>query len=117
MDSINDILSSLSSEDIDSLKSMAQSIFGSDEQPQPQSKQSPPDMSVSPEMLMKISSVMNMMNNSHTDDRYKLIEARKPNLSQKRQKKADEAMQMLKVLEILPLITELYKGGDDNADG
>ena len=53
---------------------------------------------------------------SQDSGRYRLIEALKPNLSKERQKKADEAMQILKILEILPLISELYKGGENNAD-
>lgn len=118
MDSINDIISSLSSEDIDSLKTMAQSLFG--DEPQGSAQQSAgtassPDGPFSPDMLMKIYSLMNKMNSPSSSGRYKLLEALKPNLSKERQKKADEAMRILKVLEILPMITELYKGGENNA--
>ena len=108
-------LSSLSPDDINSLKSMAESIFGSQNEKEtaaPTGQSSGFD-SISPEMLIKISSVMNMMNNSADNEKCRLIEALRPNLSKKRQKKADEAMQMLKLLEILPIISELTNGGDN----
>lgn len=113
MDSLNDILSSLTADDIETLKSMADSLFSSGGE---KTERSEPkcDSFLSPEMLMKLSSVMNMMN-SEGSDRYKLIEALKPNLSSRRRKKADEAMQMMKMLEIIPIIAELNKSGDNNA--
>lgn len=112
MDSLNDILTSLSSEDINSLKNIAESVFSSDEK---QTSQPAPDLfgGINPEMIMKISSVMNAMNSSE-NERCRLIEALKPNLSQKRQKKADEAMQMLKILDILPMLNLLNPNGDNN---
>ena len=117
MDNINDILSSLTPDDIDALKSMADSLFSS-----AQSTQSKPSSCeqndgfgsfVSPDMLIKLTSVMSALN-SAGGERYRLIEALKPNLSRRRRQKADEAMQIMKLLEILPLIADLNKSGDDN---
>ncbi len=110
MDSINDILSSLSPDDINSLKSIADSIFTTDNN---QKSQPAPDLlgGISPEMLMKISNIMGAMK-SGDNERCRLIEALKPILSQRRQKKADEAMQMLKIIDILPMINLL--NGDNN---
>ena len=67
MDSLNDILSSLSPDDINSLKSMAESIFGSQNEKETAAPtgQSSGFNSINPEMLMKISSVMNMMKSIH----------------------------------------------------
>lgn len=112
MDSLNDILSSLSPEDINSLKSIADSVFGADEK---QKSQPAPDLlgGITPEMIMKISNIMGAMN-SNDNQRCRLIEALKPNLSQRRQKKADEAMQMLKLLDILPMLNLLNLNGDNN---
>lgn len=113
MDSLSDILSSLSAEDINSLKSIADSLFSSDGQPKENSSND--FMSgLNPEMLMKISSIMSMMNSQSGNERFKLIEALKPNLSRQRQKKADEAMQMLKIMEIIPLLNLLNSNGDEN---
>ena len=89
MDGINDILSSLSDEDIENLKSAAAELFGS----QPQESEAPPpsgapDISKllnNAQMMAKLSSIMNAMNKK--DDRTKLIEALKPLLSEKRRKK------------------------------
>ncbi len=112
MDSLNDILASLSTEDINSLKAIADSVFSNGE---PQKAQPANDIfgSISPEMIMKISSVMSAIN-SGDNERCRLIEALKPNLSHKRQKKADEAMQMLKLLDILPMLNLLNLNGDNN---
>ena len=112
MDSINDILSSRSSQDISSLKAMAESVFGSDSSA-PEQNQSAQGFNLSPDMLLKLSSVMNAMN-SAGGEKYRLIEALKPNLSEKRQKKANEAMQMMKILEILPMLGNLNSSGDNN---
>ena len=115
MDSLNDILSSLSPDDINSLKSVAESVFGAQNgnESATADKNNAGFDSINPEMLMKISSIMNMMNNSAGNDKCRLIQALRPNLSKKRQKKADEAMQMLKLLEILSLISQLTGNGDD----
>ena len=84
---------------------------------QPQESEAPPpsgapDISKlldNAQMMAKLSSIMNAMNKK--DDRTKLIEALKPLLSEKRRKKADEAMQILKLLDILPTLSNLM-GGD-----
>ncbi len=114
MDSINDILSSLTPDDIDALKSMADSVFGASEENSNQKNKSTGFESfITPEMLIKLSNIMNMMNSSDSG-RYRLIEALKPNLSLRRRQKADEALQLLKILEIIPLLTDLNKSGDNN---
>lgn len=112
MDSLNDILSSLTPEDINSLKGIADSFFSSQEKQK--SDQSPELFGgISPEILMKLSGIMGAINSSD-NQRCHLIEALKPNLSQQRQKKADEAMQMLKILDILPMLNLLNSSGDND---
>lgn len=114
MDSINDILGKLSSDDMESLKAAAQSILGGGQmpfqegQPNSETQQQPdaanmfnPDM-LSPEMLLKISSMMSMFNKK--DSRSDLINALKPHLSAEHRKKADEAMQFLKLMDLLPML-------------
>lgn len=114
MDSLNDILSSLSPDDINSLKSIADSVFGNEEK---QKSQPLNDLfsGISPEMLMQISGVMSAMN-SGSNERCRLIEALKPNLSRARQKKADEAMQLLKIMDIIPVLNLLKTDGDSNGN-
>ena len=113
MDGINDILSSLSDEDTEKLKSAAAELFGSP----PQESEAPPpsgapDISKlldNAQMMAKLTSIMGAMN--RPDSRTRLIEALKPLLSEKRRRRADEAMQIIKLLDILPTLTQLM-GGD-----
>ena len=118
MDSINDIISSLSADDIENLKAAAESFFGgkTDNKKEEQSQPPPgmPDLSSilgNAQMMAKISSIMGMMNKK--DSRSELIKALKPLLSEKRRKRADDAVQMLKLFKILPMMGQLM-GGDKN---
>ena len=63
------------------------------------------------QMMAKLSSIMSAMNKP--DQRAELIKALKPLLSEKRRKRADDAMQMLRLFEVLPLMSELM-GGNRN---
>lgn len=112
MDSINDILSSLTDEDMENLRAAADSLFSSDEGGEKNGGGMPDftDILGNARMIAKISSLMGAMNKS--DDRTRLIEALKPLLSEKRRKRADEAMQMMKLFEILPALSGLM-GGDN----
>ena len=116
MDSINDILSSLTDEDMENLRAAAENLFSQDngsKEKSPDSDFAMPDFSDllgNAQMLAKISSVMGAMNKK--DDRTRLIEALKPLLSEKRRRRADEAMRMMKLLDLLPLIGQITGGGD-----
>lgn len=125
MDNINDIIGSLSEDDIASLKSAAQAMFGGNpdinlddllnsSQKSEQEKHhggektedSPFDFAsaFTPEMFAKISTIMGSIGKK--DSRYDLISALKPHLSENKRKRADEALQMLKLFEILPLLQD-----------
>ena len=112
MENISEILSSLSDEDMENLRAAAENIFSQDNGSKAQTSDpefSMPDFSDllgNAQMISKISSIMNAMNKK--DDRTRLIEALKPLLSEKRRRKADEAVQMMKPMALLPLI-----GGND----
>lgn len=115
MDSLNDILSSLTDEDMENLREAASSLFGnteSDEKKQDSSSAMPDFGSIlgNAQMMAKLGTVMGAMNKS--DNKTRLIEALKPLLSEKRRRKADEAMQMMKLMELLPMITQIM-GGDN----
>ena len=114
---ISSILSSLSSEDINNLKTMANSILGGEkkepEKNEPQknsdngnfkmpdlSSLGLPDMSQFSNLLPLLSQL-----NSH-DEREDFICALKPLLSDERRRKADEAMKFIKLLSIIPLLKE-----------
>lgn len=100
---LSDIISSLSEEDISNLKEAAQSIFGN-EQKTDEASPLPDLSSLDPKMLGKITSVMSALNKK--DSRVELISALKPFLSSNRQVKADEAVKIIKLLELIPILKE-----------
>ncbi len=116
MDNINDIISSLTDEDIENLKAAAANLFGNMQDDSPKKESAPadngmPDLSQllgNAQMMAKLSSIMGAMNKK--DSRAALIEALKPLLSEKRRRRADDAMQMIKLFDILPQITDLMGG-------
>lgn len=112
------ILSSLSSEDINNLKNVANSILRG-ENSQEQERKEPtknndngdfkmpdlsslglPDMSQFSNLLPLLSAL------NSRDEREDFICALKPLLSDERRKKADEAMKFVKLLSIIPLLKE-----------
>lgn len=113
---IGGILSSLSKDDIENLKNVASSFFGGaggekkvEESFEKEKKSNTtadfsslglPDMSQLQGLLPLLSAL-----NSH-DDREDFIYALKPLLSNERQKKADEALKLIKLLSIIPLLRE-----------
>ena len=107
MDNISDILSSLSEEDINNLKQTAASIF-SKENTTPPSENTGSEKLIpggfDAELIGKIGSLMNSMKND--DKRCTLIEALRPYLSKERQRRCDEALKILRLISVLPLIRE-----------
>lgn len=100
---ISDILSSLTPEDIDQLKSIASSLTGAT-QAETKKEQPQQDNIFNADMLGKIGKLSNAV--SADDNRTALIKALKPMLSDERQQKADEVMKILKIIQLLPLIRE-----------
>ncbi len=107
-DSLHDIIANLSDKDIDNLKNMAQNIFGG-ENAEP-NKENSASGDLSNINFAQIGQIMNTVKGE--DDRTKLIKALKPMLSPSKQRKADEAIKMLRLFRILPLIRDsgLLKG-------
>ena len=125
MDNLNDIISSLSADDIDMLKGVASSILGNaGESAQSNSSPAPPAPSASASsasnalsslglnagdfhMMMKAKAIFDKMNstsNKNTD----LILALKPHLSPENRSKADAAVKILRLFEILPMLKDLF---------
>lgn len=101
---LNTLLSSLSSEDISSLGDMAQQLLGSAPELNGDEQQSNIFGSLDPAMLAKIMQIMPLLQSGAENDRTRLICALKPLLSKGRRQKADEALQLIRLLEILPMI-------------
>jgi len=104
MDNLNELLSSISPEDMEKLKDAAASIFGNSQQ-KSESEQKAEPKSSSPsgdELTRTLMSVASQMNRE--DDRTKFISSLRPLLSEERQKKADEAIKFMKLMDLLPLV-------------
>lgn len=118
MDNVNEIISSLSSEDIEMLKGVASSILGEkveDEKSQslPVSQQATNPLaniglnSADFQMMMRAKSIIDKMNSASSKNA-DLINALKPHLSPQSQKKADNAIRIMKLFEILPYLKDLF---------
>lgn len=102
---ISDIISSLSEDDIASLRTTAESLFGSEKEKKKEESSFPFD-GIDPQTIGRITRIMSAMNSSSSNPRCDLIKALKPLLSEDKQKRADDALKIMKLLDILPLIQE-----------
>lgn len=111
---LNEILGNLSAADMDMLKNAAASILGSNEEQAPKQTTTPQaaqsQLGIDADdfkMMMKAKSIFDKMNsasNKNTD----LILALKPHLSPENQEKADSAIRLLRLFEILPLLKDMF---------
>ncbi len=114
-ENIENIISSMSSEDMEMLKNAAESIFASmgynEEKREKRQEKSGADifggMGIDFETVTKIMSLMEKLRHQPQDPRCNLLLALKPMLTEKRQGKVDEAVKMMSLLSFLPLIDEL----------
>ena len=106
---IENLLSSISDEDMAKIKSIADSLTekGDFQQTQEQKKsESIPNLPIDMNMMQKIMGLMGQFNKE--DYRTRLIEDLKPLLSDERKQKADEAVRFLQLMEVLPLLKGLF---------
>ncbi len=114
---ISSLLSSLSPEDIEKLKATAQQFFGEkapENNERPESRQdlrsarenaAPPfELPFDPKLLTGVAKFSKMMNEN--DEKSQFIMALKPLLSDKRKKKADDAVMVLKFMRIINALQE-----------
>lgn len=112
---ISSLLSNLSQDDIEKLKETAQQFFGGKEetpkkeqlQKKEHSVQSIPEFPFDPKLISSVARFSGMMNEN--DEKSNFILALKPLLSEKRQKKADDAVMMLKFMKIINAFQENAK--------
>ena len=106
---IENLLSSISDEDMAKIKGIADSLMEKDN-PQPSGTQKKPDvipnLPIDADMMKKIMGLMGQFNKE--DYRTRLIEDLKPMLSDERKQKADEAVKFLQLMEVLPLLKGLF---------
>ena len=113
---IGSILNSLSADDMENIKKIASDFLGGGEAEKPPAKQETPSGNIPdfsklsgmgmPDLsqLSAIMPVLQMFNKS--DDRLDFINALKPLLSETRKRKADEAMNLLRLMSVLPALKE-----------
>ncbi len=98
---IGSILSSLSEEEMGNLSDMAQQFMGGDGG---KDNAADPFGGIDPQMIAKLIELMPLLQSKGDDERMRLIAALKPLLSPQRRRKADEAIQLMRLMDILPII-------------
>lgn len=107
-DSVGDILSSLSEEDVENLTKMASQMFASSKDNKEETKQENKSsfgfdgIPFDADSIARIFSIMNKLKNQPEDNRIKLLNTLRPMLSEPRRHKVDEAVQMLRIMTVLP---------------
>lgn len=116
MDSIRELLDSVSPEDLERLKSVAQNLIQDsggqsgkkEESHQKGSENAGVGLSsmFGDDMAKTLAAVAGRMHEE--DDRTRFLQALRPLLSEERQKKADEAMRFLRLMDMLPLLKGMF---------
>lgn len=109
LEDVSQILSSLSDDDVEQLKNVAQSFFKNGGKEQPKEKK-PPEKEgeqLDFESMKKIMSVLNLLKSDIPDPRCDLLFALRPMLKEPRREKVDQAAKMLRLLSVLPKLREL----------
>ena len=121
MENIENILSSMSNEDMEKLSWMAQSLFSSVEENKKKDENTSESrndgnpfssFNMDFETLGRIMSIIEKLKSRPDDPRYNLLLSLKPMLSEKRQGKIDEALKIITILSFLPLLDELRGNGN-----
>ena len=108
MPDLQELLSSISEEDMAKIKSVAQSIMG-ESKPKPQEEKQNQILNGLPFDDKALGNIMNIMGKINKEDnRTRLITDLKPLLSEDRRKKADDAIRFLQLMEVLPLLKGMF---------
>lgn len=108
MDTIKNLASSLMSSDGDISSTLSSLISGGAESvlSPPKNEETVDLMPFSPDQLVSIMHIMSAFNNSADDSRTRLLLALKPNLSEKRRERVDRAIKLMKLMAIIPALSE-----------
>ncbi len=111
IDNLENIINSLSQSDIEQLSDLAKSFSGAQKEEtkkgSSQNSNEQAGFDFDPQMLSKIMKIMNSFSKQRENPGCDLLRALKPMLSPEKQKKTDEAINILKMMSLLPLINEL----------
>ena len=105
MADLQELLSSISDEDMAKLKNVSESLMGNTA-PKEQPKKTAPSLPFDEKTISKLMSVMGQMNKE--DSRTRLILDLKPLLNEDRRKKADDAIKFLQLMDTLPLLKGMF---------
>ena len=106
IDGIENIINSMSQKDIEELSSMASQFFAGNNEA-PKSKHEEKNEGIDFETITRIASVLGKLSSQPKDPGCELLTALKPMLSPERRHKADEAIKMMQLFSILPLLKDL----------
>lgn len=98
---LSDFINNLNAEDIEKLRETAKSMFGIDSADVLHKKNTPDrpvQLLADPKMIEKIMRLSSLF--SENDEKTRFLLALKPLLSEKRQQKADEAIQLQRLLRV-----------------
>ena len=110
LDAIENIINSMSQSDIEQLSSIASEFFSgthNDGKIQNEEKSDNPNPDIDLETITKIASVLGRLSSRPKDPGCELLTALKPMLSPQRRRKADEAIKIMQIISLLPLLNDL----------
>ncbi len=110
LDAIENIINSMSQSDIEQLSSIASEFFSgahNDGKIQNEEKSDSPNPGIDLETITKIASVLGKLSSQPKDPGCELLTALKPMLSPQRRRKADEAIKIMQIISLLPLLNDL----------
>lgn len=108
MADLQEILSSISDEDMAKIKNIANSLLNNNQQTETAkpTQNFVPNFPLDEKMMSKIMTIMGQFNKQ--DNRTRLIMDLKPLLNAERQKRADDAVKFLQLMEVLPLLGGMF---------
>lgn len=112
LEGIENIINSMSQQDIEELSAMASQLFSSDSsgtrsKSPPKAENNTTSDGIDFETITKIASVLGRLSAQPKDPGCELLTALKPMLSPERRHKADEAIKMIQLMSLLPLLKDL----------
>ena len=107
LENIENIINSMSQKDIEDLSTMASQFFSNSNDSAQKQKCEDKIEGIDFETITKIASVLGKLSSQPKDPGCELLSALKPMLSPERRHKADEAIKMMQLLSLLPLLKDL----------
>lgn len=110
MDDLSSMLSGLlnSPEGMEQLKNMAGALLGNQDTPSVENHKAESSLpNISPGEIAGIMKMMNALKQGPQDNRANLLLSIRPHLSEHRQKRVDDAVKMLRLIQILPMVKDL----------